>query len=413
MPDNVASFLPEVLLLSIALLTLLLGVFGFANSAKLPIFSAILLSSLSGFMLIYDSGSITWLKILLLMFAVLALYLRQFSYTEQSFEYIPLLLFSCLAGFIIISAKDFLSLFMGLELQSLAAYILTGVLGKVSHNDKQSYYISAEAGIKYFSLGAISSCLMLFGISLIYGINHSIGYSSLPVGKLESLAMILILLSFLFKLAAAPMQMWLPDVYQGSSIFSLNIFISVNKLSALIGLNNLLIHVFNQPGLLIIIDKLLIASMILSLFVGGFGALMQDNFKRFIAYSSIFDIAYVLLSLLCRNYQLSVVYLLIYTINLLALISAITYAKLDHDKLELKGFTGLLKSRRFAGVGVIFCLFSLMGMPPLLGFIGKYYVIVDAFANGYNLLAFGFIVITLASSYYYLRVIKFISLAGQ
>jgi NADH-quinone oxidoreductase subunit N len=401
-----SALAPEALLLSIALFMQILSLF---TRLQTPILSAIsiiltlalmafiyqaypcdmsLLSKCSG----YPSHSHK-IQVCLLGFCVACniffIMLKRLRSIELPSEYVSLMLFSALGGFIAISAQDFLTLFMGVELQALTSYILSSLFYTKSS-------LSSEAGLKYFCLSVITSCIMLFGISLLYGFGGSISYYKMGSGIVCVFALTLVLSGLLFKLGAGPFHMWLPDVYQGSSIFAVNIFMTINKLTALVSIIRL------HPKFNLLFE----VAAVLSLIVGGLGALSQVNFKRFLAYSSIFNVGYILLCLLVKDYKLSVIYLLIYTFNIFMIFNIIASLGADIDSLQVKDFQGLAKSANLQSILLAICFLSLMGMPPMLGFITKYYTLYKVIATSNYYLAIFASSMTLLPAYYYLRIIK-------
>ena len=404
------NFIPEIMLCSIALFTLLLGLFCWQK--VLASIAISLLAMLTGFVAYYDiapydlqyniDNIVPWYKILLLLFTLFACVIWNKLSRAKAFEYIPLLLLHCLGGFVMISAIDFLSLFVGLELQALVSYILVTMGGDVK---------SSEAGIKYFCLGAAVTCILLFGISLIYGISASFNYSAFTNNILSSIGIILVILSLMFKLAAAPMHMWLADAYQGAPVFSLNVLASSNKFSALVALINILTNININFALLETLKNIFIVCGIFSVLVGSFGALWQNNFKRFLAYSGILDVAYVLFCLATQDYTLATIYISVYIFNVLALLGTMVYLKLDIENLSIPSLAGHIldcvfpQSIFYKGLFLV-CVLSLMGLPPLPGFIIKYYAFSSIITHGYTTLAMLLAAASCLAAYYYLKFIR-------
>jgi NADH-quinone oxidoreductase subunit N len=416
---NWHAILPEILLLSIALIAQLLSLFFKISSQNLVkvvsclvvlILVSIVNSKIGWDGCSYDTSQFAHsIKGLLLYFWIISniffITTQRILNTNIDLEYVSLSLLSCLGGFIAISAMDLLTLFMGIELQALVSYILTSLYKRSSN--------SSEAGIKYFSLGAMSSCLMLLGISFIYGFNGSISYPELTGANLSIVSQfgaVLIVLGLLFKLSAAPMHFWSPDVYQGSPVFSLSMFISVNKLAALVALINLMISVFNNMQ---IINVVLQIAIVASLIIGSLGALMQTNFKRFIAYSGIFNVSYVLLALVIGQYDLAIFYLVVYIINAMVILGLLLAMNIDPDSLSIADLKGLYYIDKIQTIPLGLSLLSLIGIPPFLGFVAKYYVLYTAVFNEYYYLALCASIVTVIAAYYYLRIIKTIFLEGD
>ena len=401
---------PEIILLLIALLALCFSMFKMTNSRVIAITNLLLVGQIV--FLSFSSNDENLIKIILIAFCCINNLLFAHSLSKVDIEYIPLMLFSCLGGFVVASSQDFLTLFMGLELQALASYILSAMM--------RSSSASSEAGVKYFSLGALSTCLMLLGISFIYGASGSIEYYDLALlenthfSALAKFGILLVLASFMFKLASAPFHMWAPDVYQGSPSGALNVFISINKLTSLAGMIGLLSALSGLASLAKLLQLFFIFCSCLSLAVGSFGALKQTNFKRFLAYSSIFDVGFLLLFFIVFNGSLlgfSVLYLLAYTLSVMLILSILTSIGINVDGLEIADLSGLYQASKLQSVLLGICLFSLMGIPPLLGFVAKFSILLLAVWDQNYYLAIFASVTTLVSSYYYLRIIKTIFLS--
>ncbi|AVP87549.1 NADH dehydrogenase subunit N [Candidatus Phycorickettsia trachydisci] len=319
-----------------------------------------------------------------------------------AWEYLPLNLLNLLGGFVVLRSDNLLTLFLGLEIQALVCYILCSFL-------HDSYPLASEASVKYFSLGAINTCITLFGISFIYGFVGSVNYSVISSAELNlaaRLGICLVILGLLFKLAAAPLHTWMLDVYQESSIFALSTFMSISKVTALLALIIVLRETMHSWPLERIVIPILQFSAALSLFIGCFGALRQENFKRFLAYNGVFNISYVLMSLSLLEYNLALMYLMVYSINSLLVLSILASSNIDVDNLEINHLSKLKtvsKSRAFfLGISIL----SFIGIPPLVGFSAKYYVLYSLFVNNRYLLVLLGLLTTLVTSFYYLRIIK-------
>jgi len=328
-----------------------------------------------------------------------------FIYTKNkdfAWEYLPLNLFNLLGGFVVISSDNLLTLFLGLEIQALVCYILCSFL----HG---SYPLASEASVKYFSLGAINTCIILFGISLIYGFVGSINYSVISSAELNlaaRLGICLVILGLLFKLAAAPLHAWMLDVYRESSIFALSTFMSISKITALLALIILLRETMHSWPLERVVTPILQFSAALSLFVGCFGALKQENFKRSLAYNGVFNISYVLMSLSLLEYNLALMYFIVYAINSLLVLSILASSSIDVDNLEINHLSSLKAISKSRAVYLGISILSFIGIPPLVGFSTKYYVLYSLFLNGRYILVLLGLLTTLVSSFYYLRIIK-------
>ena len=327
---------------------------------------------------------------------------------EIQTEFTAIFLLSITGSFVAISARDLIVLFLGLELQSLPAYILATF---ATHNIK-----SSEAGLKYFILGALSSAILLFGASFIYGSVGHVDYTHIS----ESLAahhniativgISLVLIAIMFKLSVAPFHMWTPDVYEGAPIMSVTIFSSVHKIAAIAVFVNLVALVMGKFAYDFV--SILKFFAILSLIVGALGAIFQKSVKRLMAYSAILNVGYILLAIIAAisldmwRHSLFT-YITIYAIAVIALFStfAATFGE-KADDLTLDDLAGLGKTKKTAAVAISLVMFSMIGIPPLAGFFGKYYVLFDLVSiEEYTLVVIA-IVASLIAAYYYLRVIK-------
>ena len=320
-------------------------------------------------------------------------------------EFTSLILLSVVGIFISISSRDLLLLFCGLELSSIPAYALAAYGNNIK---------SSEAGLKYFILGSLMSCIMLFGFSYIYGYSGSIQFenigqivaqkSSLPI----MIGLVMLVFTILFKLSAAPAHFWVPDVYEGSPIVSMAYFATCQKLAALIILfniiNNLLINV---PLLSMTIMKY---SAILSMIIGTLGALRQQSLKRLIAYSSILNIGYVLIGVCLGNSdgeKAAYVNIIVYLLTLVGFLSCIiALFGESSDDATFDHLKGLAAERKTLAATITILMFSFIGMPPFAGFFGKYYILYSAIkASEINLAIIG-LLSSVVSAFYYLKIIK-------
>jgi len=333
-------------------------------------------------------------------------YLKREGYPVA--EYYPLILFATAGAMWMASGTDLMTIFLGLEVLSVALYVLAGLFrGQLRSN---------EAGLKYFLLGAFSTGFLLYGIALIYGVagttnvaDIGLYLSSHPaiLGNPMTIAgMLLLSTGFLFKIAAAPFHMWTPDVYQGAPT-PVTAFMSAGpKAAAFAAFIRILI--LGLGGLQPEWGPLLWLLAVLTMTVGNVVAIAQTNLKRMLAYSSISHAGYALVGLVAANeVGLSGVffYLLAYTfMNLGAFGVLVLAGKEGEDNLTLEGFAGFGFKKPFLGVAMAICLFSLMGLPPTAGFAGKFYIFSGAVKAGYIWLAVIGVLNSAVSLYYYLRV---------
>lgn len=329
-------------------------------------------------------------------------------FKEYDSEYIVLILFVAIGSSIAISARDFLILFLGFELQSLACYVLASF--------NKDNVLSSEAGLKYFVLGALSSCFMLFGISFIYGFTGTISYESiahiLSVNN-DNIAIIVgvmfLFSGLMFKMSVVPFHAWTPDVYEGSPIISVNLFSSVQKISILsvfIALCSICIKSMNG-----LFHDVIVALSILSILVGCIGAIMQKSVKRMMAYSTILNMGYCLIPLTLWNdasFEVALKYLMIYvasTIAFFAILTSCLGEKAEYAMLD--DLIGLGRNKKAAAVSITLLMFSMIGVPPMAGFFGKYYILYHALNAQEYVLVFFLLLGSLISAYYYLNIIKY------
>ena len=304
-----------------------------------------------------------------------------------------------------ISSYDLIVFYMGLELQSLSLYVL------VSFN--RDSYRSTEAGLKFFVLGALSSGLLLYGCSLIYGFSGSTNFDLIAqnINQLNTgsiFGIVFILVGLAFKVSAVPFHMWAPDVYEGSPTSVTAFFAIVPKVAALTVFIRFLyvpfINLVDQWQMIIIFIS--IASMIL----GAVAAIGQTNLKRLMAYSAIGHMGYALAGLATgsnEGIQSTVIYLSIYLIMNLGIFSCIFMMKRkDIFYEDIQDLSGLSKNHPIISVCLLVLLFSLAGIPPLAGFFAKFYVFMAVIKVEMYTLAIIGLITTVISAFYYLRIIK-------
>ena len=350
----------------------------------------------------------SFMKIITLVAAFLTLsisstYLK--IYKIYKIEYPILILSSVLGMMIMISSNDLIVFYMGLELQSLALYVLA------TFNRDQIK--SSEAGLKYFVLSALSSGLLLYGCSLIYGFTGSTNFN-LIANELNSdeyaltFGIVFILVGLAFKISAVPFHMWAPDVYEGSPTSVTLFFTMVPKIAALTVFIRFLyipfINLIDQWQMILIF--LSIASMVF----GAIAAIGQTNLKRLIAYSSIGHVGYTLAGLATASndgIQSSVIYITIYIIMNLGLFSCLLMMKRNNIYYEqIDDLSGLSKNHPLLSISLLIILFSLAGIPPLAGFFAKFYIFKSVIEQSMYFLAIVGLLSTVVAAYYYLRIIK-------
>jgi NADH-quinone oxidoreductase subunit N len=322
-------------------------------------------------------------------------------------EYPILVLLAATGMGVMVSATDLLTLYIGLELNSLAAY----VLASFARNDERS----AEAGLKYFVLGALASGILLFGMSLLYGFTGSTGFEA--IGKAMTgeislgvlLGLIFVLSGLAFKISAAPFHMWTPDVYEGAPTPVTAFFASAPKVAASALLIRITIEAFGNQ--LAAWQQIMIVVSLMSIVIGAVGAIGQQNLKRLLAYSSINNIGFLLIGLAAGTEQgvaAMLVYLSIYVVMTLGgFICLMQINGADGENKEgLSDIAGLSKTQPILAAAFAIFMFSLAGIPPLFGFWGKLVVFQAAVAADLLPLAIIGIVASVIGAFYYLKVIK-------
>ena len=420
---NLEFVFPEIFLSFSIMFLLILGVFK-KNSSKLIqnlslivllITSVITFNETLGIeeTLLFNSSVIidylsSFMKIITLLAAFLVLvissnYLKTFQIFK--IEYPILILSSVLGMMVMISSNDLIVFYMGLELQSLALYVLA------TFNRDQLK--SSEAGLKYFVLSALSSGLLLYGCSLIYGFTGSTNFNVIA-NQLNSneyaitFGIVFILVGLAFKISAVPFHMWAPDVYEGSPTSVTLFFTMVPKIAALAVFIRFLYVPF-----LNLIDQwqmILIFLSIASMIFGAIAAIGQTNLKRLIAYSSIGHVGYTLAGLATGSndgIQNSVIYITIYILMNLGLFSCLLMMKRNNKYFEdIEDLSGLSKNHPLLSLSLLLILFSLAGIPPLAGFFAKFYIFKSVLEQSMYFLAIVGLLSTVVAAFYYLRIIK-------
>ena len=323
----------------------------------------------------------------------------------DKFEYPIIILLSVLGMFFMVSANDLILFYLGLELQSLSLYILASI-------DRDNLR-STESGIKYFVLSALSSGLLLYGCSLLYGFTGSTNFE-LIASQLNKentgaiFAMVFILVGLAFKISAVPFHMWTPDVYEGAPTSITSYFAVVPKVAGLA----LLIKFMNVPFSNILLEwqTIIIFLSIASMILGAVAAMVQKNFKRLLAYSSIGHIGYALAGVATgaiAGYQSAIVYISIYVIMNIGAFSCLYLLKKDGQyKENINDLSGISKKHPLLAISLLIILFSLAGVPPLGGFFAKFYVFVAVLEKEMYALAIIGLLTTVMSAFYYLKIIK-------
>ncbi len=334
-------------------------------------------------------------------------------------EFLSLLLLATSGGMILISANDFLVFYLGLELQALSLYLLAAI--------KRDSLKASEAGMKYFILGSLASGILLFGISMIYGFSGTVNFSflnelyhgkaqnsAIPVG--DMFGFILVITAMFFKIAAAPFHMWSPDVYEGSNSTVTTFFATVAKFTALMALLRMFSTlIIGWPG----IENIFIFVGILSIAVGGFGAIFQKNLKRLLAFSSVSHAGFILLGMAALSQKgilACMLYILIYaliSVGSFAFIAAIKAKNNENESdeynekiLNISALSGLAKTNPIMAFSFATLMFSSAGIPPLAGFFSKFYILSAFATRGLFSLTVFAIILSVVSAFYCLRIVK-------
>jgi NADH-quinone oxidoreductase subunit N len=418
-----ASFLiagPELILAAAALALLVWGAFAgrvgpaFVSAAVAALVAAAIAAVLGphgrGFSggLIADPAAV-FAQVVIYLASATAIPLGQRWFARigvERFEYPVLVLLAALGMGMMVSAGDLISLYVSLELQSLALYVLAAF----RRDDAKS----SEAGLKYFVLGALSSGLLLYGASLIYGFAGSTHFDAIAAaahagaGPGVLFGLVFLICGLAFKVSAAPFHMWTPDVYEGAPTPVVGFFAGAPKLAAMVLLARVLIEAFG--GATEQWRQVLIALALISVAVGAFAGLAQSNLKRLWAYSSIANVGYALVGLAAggtAGVQSMLLFMVLYVVDVtgfFACLAALSRAGRPMERME--DFAGLMSERPALALAMtVFCL-SALGLPPFSGFWAKFFVFKAAIAAGLAVPAVIALVGSVVAAFYYLRLIK-------
>jgi NADH-quinone oxidoreductase subunit N len=333
-------------------------------------------------------------------------YLREAK--SFKFEFPVLVLLATGGMMLMISANDFISLYLALELQSLALYVVAAF--------RRDDLKSSEAGLKYFVLGALSSGFLLYGSSLVYGFTGSVNFQQVATFATHGaqsvglvFGLVFILAGLAFKISAVPFHMWTPDVYEGSPTPVTAFFASAPKVAAIALLVRVTIDAF--PGAADQWRQIIVAISIGSMVLGAFAAIGQTNIKRLMAYSSIGHVGFALVGLAPGTeigVQGLIVYMAIYLPMTLGTFAAILAMRRPGEGAveNISDLAGLSRSRPGMALLLSALMFSLAGVPPLAGFFGKFYVFLAAIQSGYYALAVIGVLASVVGAFYYLRIVK-------
>jgi NADH-quinone oxidoreductase subunit N len=438
---NFSAILPEIILFVGAIFILMCDVFfakRFKNFFLFSHLSAILICVSALFFctqtfmikeihfnqMLSLSPIISLAKIILIsLLTIVVLFSLKFvdSNKKISAEFLSLILISVCGSCLLVSANDFITFYLALELQGLPLYLLASI----NRNSEKS----SEAGMKYFILGALASAILLFGVSLIYGYSSTTNFTEInslyqssqnPISVAVLFGFILVLVAMFFKIAAAPFHMWSPDVYQGSPEIVATFFATTAKFAVTFALISLLSTVaLSWIG----IAKIISTIALLSIIVGSLAAIAQKNIKRLLAYSSVAHIGFVLLALSTYNREgvgIAIFYLIIYSLISLGSFGFINLIKSNEQNSDnfsddqnekifaISSLAGLSKTNPFAAAAFAILMFSTAGIPPMAGFFSKFYVIIAVLKTSQLWLAIAAILVSVIAALYYLRIVKII-----
>ncbi len=325
----------------------------------------------------------------------------------NQFEYPIVILISILGMFFMLSSNDLILFYLGLELQSLALYILASI-------DRDNIR-STESGIKYFVLSALSSGLLLYGCSLLYGFTGSTNFDVIAeqLNKTNTgaiFAMVFVLVGLAFKVSAVPFHMWTPDVYEGAPTSITSYFAVVPKVAGLALFIKFMLIPF--ANILLEWQSIIIFISIASMILGAVAAIVQKNIKRLLAYSSIGHIGYALAGVATGavpGYESTVIYISIYVVMNIGAFSCLYLMKKNGEyKENISDLSGISKKNPILAFAFLIILFSLAGIPPLAGFFAKFYIFTAVIEQKMYSLAIIGLLTTVVSAFYYLKIIKII-----
>lgn len=417
--------IPELILAVGAMALLMIGVFAGEKSTSTVTGLAVAVLIIAGLWLVLKTGEgeayggaflsdpfAKFMKVLALIGSITAMVMtvgHARSAQIDRFEFPVLLVLATLGMLLMISANDLMSLYLSLELQSLALYVVAAI--------NRDSIRSTEAGLKYFVLGALSSGMLLYGMSLVYGFTGHTGFdeiaASLTTTGTPSLGLIFglvfILAGLAFKISAVPFHMWTPDVYEGAPTPVTAFFAAAPKVAAMAIFVRIVINAF-EP-VVVQWQQIVVFISIASMLLGAFAAIGQKNIKRLMAYSSIGHMGYALVGLAAGSMagvRGVLLYMLIYMVMTLGTFACIlAMRRKDGESVEsVDDLAGLSQTNPFMATVLTILMFSLAGIPPMAGFFAKYFVFMAAIEAHLYALAIIGVLASVVGAYYYLRVIK-------
>ena len=423
---DAAASLPEVVLACLAMALLMYGVFKKGDANDHVTMGAIVSLALVAALVIFGGeGKVTAfggafivdtfarvMKVMALFGSAVAIVLSSHFMKRVKmarFEYPILVMLASVGMMMMISANDLISLYVGLELQSLSLYVVAAI-------DRDSAR-SSEAGLKYFVLGALSSGMLLYGASLVYGFTGTTGFPQIAAALTASgsslgliFGLVFIIAGLAFKVSAVPFHMWTPDVYEGAPTPVTAFFAAAPKMAAMA----LFIRVMISPFAAVVQDwqQILVFVSIASMVLGAFAAIGQNNIKRLLAYSSIGHMGFALVGLASGSQEGAqgvIVYMMIYLISTLGVFACVLAMRRKGQHVEeISDLAGLAHNNKALAFVLAMLMFSLAGIPPLAGFFAKYFVFLAAVKADLIPLAVIGVVASVVGAYYYLRIVQII-----
>ena len=418
---------PEIFLACAGMVLLMIGVFRNSDSTALVSWLAVISFTIAAILVITHGGPVDepaffgmfvtssfaqFAKILILLGSAVAIIMsNDFMKREQAerYEFHVLILYATVGMMMMVSANDLIALYLGLELQSLALYIVAAI--------RRDTLRSTEAGLKYFVLGALSSGMLLYGCSLIYGFAGSTDFTALagvfkahggdvPVGLVFGL--VFLIAGLAFKVSAVPFHMWTPDVYEGAPTPVTALFAVAPKIAAICLFLRVMVGPFGD--LIEQWQQVIVLISILSMGLGALAALVQTNIKRLMAYSSIGHMGYALVGVAAGNEAGAsgvLIYMAVYLFMNAGTFACILAMRQQGRTVEgINDLAGLSKSHPMMAIALLIFMFSMAGIPPLAGFFGKWFVFLAAIDAGLYTLAIIGVIASVVGAFYYLRIVK-------
>jgi NADH-quinone oxidoreductase subunit N len=409
-----------------AVLLLLVGAFGGGRGVSIVRYvsiAALVIFAFAGFIIngqgaAFEGAFITddfshYVKALLGLTAAATLWFTRDWFKSENldqFEYSILMLFAVLGMGVMVSSGNLLTMYVGLEMQALSLYVMAAF--------NRDSLRASEAGLKYFVLGALSSGMLLYGMSLVYGFTGTLSFTEIGsfISGQEHMSagiiagLVFMLAGLAFKISAAPFHMWTPDVYEGAPTPVTGFFAGAPKLAALALITRLITGPFSEAQHSW--QQILIVLAVMSMLIGAFGALTQTNIKRLLAYSSIANMGYALVALAAggvAGVSGMLMFMSIYLVTIVGTFAAILQMRTREGALEgIADLSGLSKSNLPLSLILTTLMFSLAGIPFFMGFFGKWFAFAPAFSSGLTWLVVIALLSSVIGAFYYLRVIKVI-----